>query len=781
MSQTAGDEALFSEKDLTTEDALEHGLTAEEFNKIQEFLGRLPTVTELGMYSGLWSEHCSYKNSILQLKTLPTQSPRTLTKAGEENAGALDIGEGLAVVFKIESHNHPTAVEPYQGAATGVGGIMRDIFTMGGRPIVSLNSLRFGPPEKGRNKYLLSRAVKGIGDYGNCLGIAVSGGELRFDESFSRNPLVNAMTAGIVRHDRMAFAGASGTGNAVYIVGASTGRDGIHGASFASQDLSRETEEKRSAVQVGDPFMEKLLLEATLELIAAGIITGIQDMGAAGLSCSSAEMSARSKSGMDLNLDLVPLRETGMNAYEIMLSESQERMLVVVKKGSESQLEAIFDKWGLNAVCIGSVRSDGRLRIRHQGRLCVDLPADSLVLGGGAPRYVRDTRRPDYLDELSRFDAAAITAGPLDLAEDLLELIASRNVCSRRPLYEQYDTEVGLVRMQGPGGAAGLSRIPETKKALVTSTDCNSRYVYLDPAAGAMHAVAEGARKVACTGALPIGITNNLNFANPYVPENYYMFTESVRGMREACLALGIPVTGGNVSFYNESDDGPVQPSPVIGTVGILEEASRGIGPFFPAEGMLIAIVGQFQPQLGGSEYLYVRHAKQAGRIPSLDLALEKRLIEFLMQTSATGLLTSARSLPLGGLSVALFRSAYNTWTERVHSFALDAMMLQNLKENIGIKNDSARLWFGESAATVLLTVQEKDRAALLEQTQRFSLELHFLGRTGPARDVQKIVQAVRTKQNGPHVPGELDYVDFHLPIDRSVRAFEGGLGDIFS
>ncbi|MBE7439414.1 MAG: phosphoribosylformylglycinamidine synthase subunit PurL [Spirochaetales bacterium] len=781
MSQTGSGEALFSEKEVTVGDAIEHGLTSAEFDRIQEYLGRIPTVTELGMYSGLWSEHCSYKNSILQLKTLPSDSPRALTKTGEENAGALDIGDGLAVVFKIESHNHPTAVEPYQGAATGVGGIMRDIFTMGARPLVSLNSLRFGPPDRGRNQYLLSRAVKGIGDYGNCLGIAVSGGELRFDESFSRNPLVNAMTAGIVRHDSMAFARAEGAGNAVYIVGASTGRDGIHGASFASQDLSKETEEKRSAVQVGDPFMEKLLLEATLELISRKIITGIQDMGAAGLSCSSSEMSARSGSGMDLNLDLVPLRESGMNAYEIMLSESQERMLVVVKKGKEIELEAIFNKWGLNAVCIGTVRSDGRLRIRHQGRLCVDLPADSLVLGGGAPRYVRETRRPAYLDELSGFNVFTRVKADLDLHGDFLKLIGSLNICSRRPLYEQYDTEVGLVRLQGPGGAAGLSRIPGSSKALATSTDCNSRYVYLDPATGTMHAVAEGARKVACTGARPIGITNNLNFANPYVPENYYMFTEAVRGMREACLALDLPVTGGNVSFYNESDDGPVQPSPVIGTVGLLDEAARCIGPFFCEEGLLIALLGSFQPELGGSEYLYAMHGQQAGRIPVLDLPLEKRLIEFLLETSREGLLQSARSLPAGGLAVGLFRAAYNAWQESVQLFRLETDSLAALKQKAGLLDHPATLWFGESAGCVLLSLRPADRELLQQKAAKFSLDLHYLGVTGPARPLSDLVQSVRAAESVMSVPGELDYVDFRIGVGAAVESFERGLLRIFS
>lgn len=541
------------EKDVVSlEDALEHGLTKEEFQKIQEILGRIPNSTELGIFSAMWSEHCSYKNSILKLKTLPTTSDKLLAKAGEENAGAMDIGDGLAVVFKIESHNHPTAVEPYQGAATGVGGIMRDIFTMGARPIVSLNSLRFGNPDEPKNKYLLSRAVKGIGDYGNSLGIAVSGGELFIDECFSKNPLVNAMTVGVVRHDQMASATTGGqVGNSVYIVGATTGRDGIHGASFASKDLSKESESKRSAVQVGDPFMEKLLMEASLEAIQKGLLVGIQDMGAAGISCATSEMSAKGKTGMKIDLDLVPFRETGMNAYEAMLSESQERMLVVPKKGKESELVSIFEKWNLNAVKIGEVTADGMIEIYMGGKLKAKIPAESLVLGGGAPRYERETKRPSYLDAVKTWkpdEIPDVTKGA-NSKEILLKILSSWNVCSRKPITEQYDSEVGLVKLIGPGLDGGLSAIPGTNKALATATDCNSRYTYLDPYKGAEFAVCEAARNVYVTGATPYGVTNNLNFANPYIPENYYIFSECIRGMGDACRFLGLPVTGGNVSF----------------------------------------------------------------------------------------------------------------------------------------------------------------------------------------------------------------------------------------
>ena len=434
---------------VSLEDAKEHGLTETEFVEIQKILGRMPNSTELGIFSAMWSKHCSYKNSILKLKTLPTKSDKLLAQAGEENAGAMDIGDGLAVVFKIESHNHPTAVEPYQGAATGVGGIMRDIFTMGARPITSLNSLRFGDPKEPRNKYLLTRAVKGIGDYGNSLGIAVGGGELFIHPTFTKNPLVNAMTVGIARHDQMASASTKGmVGNKVYIVGATTGRDGIHGASFASKDLTKESEEKRSAVQVGDPFMEKLLMEASLEAIQKNLLVGIQDMGAAGISCATSEMSAKGKTGMDVDLDKVPLRESDMNAYEIMLSESQERMLVIPETGKEEELVSIFHKWGLNAVEIGTVTGDGILRIRKDGKLKAEIPADSLVLGGGAPRYVREEKRPTYLDEVTKFDPTKINDLSKDtVSQTLNTLLSSLNISSRRPLYEQYDTDVGLVKV----------------------------------------------------------------------------------------------------------------------------------------------------------------------------------------------------------------------------------------------------------------------------------------------------------------------------------------------
>jgi phosphoribosylformylglycinamidine synthase II len=665
----------------------------------------------------MWSEHCSYKNSILQLKTLPTQSDKLIAKAGEENAGAMDIGDGLAVVFKIESHNHPTAVEPYQGAATGVGGIMRDIFTMGARPIVSLNSLRFGPPTEDRNKYLLSRAVKGIGDYGNSLGIAVGGGELFIDKTFNKNPLVNAMTVGIAKIGCTASATTGGViGANVFIVGATTGRDGIHGASFASQDLTKETESKRSAVQVGDPFMEKLLMEASLEAINSDVLIGIQDMGAAGISCATSEMSAKGKTGMDIDLDLVPFRETGMNAYEAMLSESQERMLIVAIPGKEEKLIKIFEKWELNIVQIGKVTSDGILRIRKDGKLKAEIPADTLVLGGGAPRYKRETKRPDYLDKVQILDKNSIK----DLQESEIEstlqkLISSFNISSRLPLYQQYDQEVGLVKIIPPGQDGGVVKIPGTTKGLAIATDCNSRYTYLDPYKGAIWAVCESARNVAVTGATPYGVTNNLNFGNPYIPENYYVFSECVRGLGDACRFLELPVTGGNVSFYNESPEGPVFPTPTIGMVGSIENVNRSLQTAPKNPGIKLALVGKFNPTIGGSEYLNLIHNKTWGAIPELNLKDEKNLIEWLIDSNQKGLLESAKDLSLGGLLVALTKISFQSKL---------GILINRLPS--GKRLDE--ILFGETASSVLVGFKPENEEIISSSLQKQNLDFIELG-----------------------------------------------------
>ncbi|EPG64321.1 phosphoribosylformylglycinamidine synthase subunit PurL [Leptospira wolffii] len=736
---------------VSLQDALDHGLTESEFSQIQEILGRVPNSTELGIFSAMWSEHCSYKNSILQLKTLPTKSDKLLAQAGEENAGAMDIGHGLAVVFKIESHNHPTAVEPYQGAATGVGGIMRDIFTMGARPIVSLNSLRFGNPDEPRNKYLLSRAVKGIGDYGNSLGIAVSGGELFIDECFSKNPLVNAMTVGIVRHDQMASATTGGEiGNAVFIVGSTTGRDGIHGASFASKDLTKESESKRSAVQVGDPFMEKLLMEASLEAIQKKLLVGIQDMGAAGISCATSEMSAKGKTGMKINLDLVPFRETGMNAYEAMLSESQERMLVIPKKGKEDELVSIFKKWNLNAVRIGEVTDTGLLEVYKDGNLKAKIPADTLVLGGGAPRYVRETKRPEYLDKVSKWSPDSLSDLKKEEIPNLLKkLLGGWNISSRKPIIEQYDTEVGLVKLIGPGGDGGLSAIPDTDMALATATDCNSRYTYLDPYKGAAFAVCEAARNVAVTGAEPLGVTNNLNFANPYIPENYYMFSECVRGMGDACRFLGLPVTGGNVSFYNESPEGPIFPTPTIGMVGILENQSDAVWNAPKKEGLKLALIGKFRPSLGGSEYQKIVANTVQGEVPAFELSEEKALLESLVALRKQGKLKFARDLSLGGIAVALSKIVL------LSQFGLKA----NLN---GIRKNRIDLTlFGESAASVIIGYEEKDEKNILSLVESKGLEFHAIGEISGSKLVLE---------------------DFGIELSREElsKSYESGLVEVF-
>ena len=750
----------FSEKKITMEDALSSGLSEEEYERICTILGREVTLTELGIYAALWSEHCSYKNSIRLLKTLPTRSERTLAQAGEENAGVLDIGEGLAVVFKIESHNHPTAIEPYQGAATGVGGIMRDIFTMGARPLCSLNSLRFGAPfNEEHNRYLLSRAVKGIGDYGNSLGVPVMGGELFFDPSFTRNCLVNAMVIGVAKHEDLASARAAGEGNSVYIVGASTGRDGIHGAAFASQDLSTASESKRSAVQVGDPFMGKLLMEASLELLQNDIIIGIQDMGAAGLSCAAAEMSAKGKVGMELDLDRVPLRESNMSPYEIMLSESQERMLVVVQKGKEPELEQIFERWDLLAVKIGQVSADHMLSIKAENKLYARIPAKSLVLGGDAPVYKRKSQRPRYLSRKKRVNLDKLPETK-HLDRVFLELLGSPNLCSRRPIYEQYDSEVGLARVIGPGSNGGLARIPNTRRALAVATDCNSRYIYLDPYIGTAAAVCESARNVACCGARPIGISNCLNFANPYLPENYYMFSESIRGMRDACKALQVPVTGGNVSFYNESDQGPIFPTPTIAMVGLLEDMDWRVPAHFRTAKQSIYLLGDFCPAFGGSEYLYHIHKRKTGLLAKLHLEKESKLIEFIADLAQARLLSSACDLSMGGLALALFRSAYNAEQAKALSFKLDPDILtqkfllgeQKLRKDL--------LFFGESNSSILISIYPEKQNMLTELAQKKDINLLHIGSTIESAD--------------------FDFGFFKAPLASSIERYENALVSVF-
>ena len=649
-----------TEVEVTIALAAEHGLSAEEYSKICAILGRTPSFTELGVFSVMWSEHCSYKNSIAVLKTLPREGAALLTSAGEENAGLVDIGDNLAVAFKIESHNHPSAVEPYQGAATGVGGIHRDIFTMGARPVASLNSLRFGSPKDPHVRYLVDGVVRGIGDYGNSFGVPTVGGEIYFEEGYTGNPLVNAMSVGIVEHHKTVSATALGKGNPVLIVGSSTGRDGIHGATFASEDLSEASEDKRPSVQVGDPFAEKLLLEATLEAIATGYVVGLQDMGAAGITSSTSEMSARGiektgSGGIEIDLDLVPIREAGMSAYEIMLSESQERMLIVAKKGFEGKIIEVYEKWDVQAVTIGRVTDDNHLRVFHHGAVVVDIPAESLVLGGGAPVYIREAIEKKPITPV----AELADDKTLDFGAISLELLSRPNIASKQWVYSQYDSMVQTNTVTPTGHTdSAVIRIKGTKKGLAMKTDCNARYVYLIPLAGGKIAVAECARNIACSGAKPLAITNCLNFGNPLKPEVYFQFKESVRGMGEACRAFNTPVTGGNVSFYNETFIAGVRtaiyPTPTIGMIGLLDDIDNLVGSTFTHPGDLILLAGNPELTLDGSEYLVMQYGTPGQDSPSVDLEHETNLQRFLVSIAEQKLVHSAHDISDGGLFVAL-------------------------------------------------------------------------------------------------------------------------------
>ncbi|HLF65809.1 MAG TPA: phosphoribosylformylglycinamidine synthase subunit PurL [Saprospiraceae bacterium] len=643
--------------------ALQLGLSPGEYVRICDILGRQPNFNELSIYSVMWSEHCSYKNSIKYLKTLPREGKRLLVGAGEENAGLVDIGGGLACAFKIESHNHPSAIEPYQGAATGVGGIHRDIFTMGARPIAALNSLRFGLPESSQMQHLIKGVVAGIGDYGNCLGVPTVGGEVYFDSSYRQNILVNAMSVGIVKIGETVSARADGPGNPVFIVGSATGRDGIHGATFASADLTEDSAEDLPAVQVGDPFQEKLLLEASLEAIKTGAMIGMQDMGAAGITCSTSEMTAKSGTGMRIDLDKVPTRQEHMEAWEILLSESQERMLIVAKKGKEHLLFKVFEKWDLECEQIGEVTDTGMLEYFQHGELIAAIPAHSLVLGGGAPVYDREIREPAYVKHIKAFDPASIPVDT-DIVSITRRLISSPNIASKRWVYEQYDHTVRTNNLNTVSASdATVIRLKGTKKGIATTVDCNSRYVYADPYIGAMIAVAEAARNISCTGALPVAITNCLNFGNPYNPEVYWQFVNAVRGMGEACRKFDTPVTGGNVSFYNQSvfaeSTEPVFPTPTIGMIGIMEDTSQLCTLGFKRKSDLIYLVGEVTDDLGCSEYLHQVKGVQYSRVPCFDLEKEYVLHQTIRHVIASGFVASAHDISEGGLMIALMESAF--------------------------------------------------------------------------------------------------------------------------
>lgn len=684
--------------DVTADTALQLGLTAEEYAQINRILGRRPNFTELSMYSVMWSEHCSYKNSIAWLKTLPREGGRLLVKAGEENAGLVDIGDGWACVFKIESHNHPSAIEPFQGAATGVGGIHRDIFTMGARPIAALNSLRFGRLSEPRTRDLLRGIVQGIGHYGNCFGVPTVGGEIYFADCYNTNPLVNAMSVGLVRVGRTVSATAHGAGNPVFIVGSDTGKDGIGGASFASANITEESVEDLPAVQVGDPFQEKKLLEACMELVGTGALIGMQDMGAAGITCSCAEMSAKGDHGMVIDLSLVPTRQKDMKAWEMLLSESQERMLIVVKKGREQEVLDIFEKWDLNCVQIGEVTADRRLRYYLHGELEAEVPAESLVLGGGAPVYQREWKEPAYLEDIRRFDPGAVPV-PADLPAVARKLAASLNIASKEWVATQYDSMVGTVNAstQYPSDAA-VALVKGTAKALAMTTDCNGRYVFADPYKGAMIAVAEAARNIVCTGGEPVAITNCLNFGNPYNPEVYYQFVKAVEGMGEACRKFNTPVTGGNVSFYNQSPEGPIYPTPVIGMVGIIERPAYRMTLDFKDAGDHIYLLGQSREDIACSEYLHHICGVPYSPAPHFDLDEEYALQQMLTSLIRGGLLQSAHDVSDGGLFIALLESA----------------MPRNLGFRIQTAKDLRRdaFLFGEAQSRVVVTVREGRCAA---------------------------------------------------------------------
>jgi phosphoribosylformylglycinamidine synthase len=692
-------------QEATLEQAVELGLRPDEFEMIKGILGRTPNFTETSVYSVMWSEHCSYKNSIYWLKQLPKEGPHMLVKAGEENAGMVDIGGGLGCVFKIESHNHPSALEPYQGAATGVGGINRDIFTMGARPIAQLNSLRFGNIELDRTKWLVKGVVKGIGDYGNAFGIPIVGGEVFFDDSYNTNPLVNAFSAGVMDSKKIISAKAKGPGNPVFIVGSATGKDGIAGAAFASKDMTEESAGDLPSVQVGDPFMEKLLLEATMELLTTDAVVGMQDMGAAGITCSTCEMSAGGNVGMDIQLDKVPTRQENMLPYEILLSESQERMLVVVKKGEEAVVKAIFDKWDLHAEEIGVVTDSTQVRYFMNGELVGDVPAESLVLGGGAPQYQREYSEPAYYQEFKKFNIDDVEQ-PEDLKEVAFFLLQHPNIASKRWVYEQYDSMVGTKNMttNRPSDAA-IVNVKGTNKAIAMTVDCNSRYVNADPEVGTMIAVSEAARNIVCSGGVPSAITNCLNFGNPYNPESFWQFVGAIKGMSTACLKFETPVTGGNVSFYNQTStngvETPVFPTPTIGMIGLLEDKSRAMSLDFKQKGDLIFIIGESHNDISSSEYLASYHGIKASPAPYFDLEKEYTMQDTVKGLIQNELINAAHDISDGGLFISL--------TE----MAMPRELGFDIVTDAEIRDDA--FLFGEAQGRVIVSVSEDTEEDFIE------------------------------------------------------------------
>lgn len=693
------------------------GVSDSEYELICSFMERLPNYTEIGVFSVMWSEHCAYKNSKPLLRRFPVSGPRVLMGPGE-GAGIVDIGDNQAVVFKIESHNHPSAVEPYQGAATGVGGIIRDIFSMGARPVALLNSLRFGKLESDRVKYLFEHVVSGIAGYGNCIGIPTVGGEVMFDNSYDGNPLVNAMCVGLIDHDKIQRGVAKGVGNPVFYVGPPTGRDGIHGATFASVELSEESEAKRTAVQVGDPFMEKLVMEACLELIDSGIVLGIQDMGAAGLTCSSAEMASKAGNGLELYLDQVPQREEGMTPYEMMLSESQERMLFVVEPKDEAQAMEIFERWGVICAKVGKVTDDGRLKLYHHGEVVGDMPVNALV--DECPVYNKPSEVPAYYEEGAKIDTLRYDE-VTDLGGALRKVLGSPTVASKAWVYNQYDYMVRTSTAVRPGSDAAVVTIPGTRKGLAMTTDCNGRYVYLDPEVGGRIAVSEAARNIVCSGAEPLAITDNLNFGSPEKPDIFWQMEKAVDGMAEACRVLDTPVIGGNVSLYNENADGAIYPTPVVGMVGLVQDVDHITTQAFKQEGDAILLLGDTRGELGGSEFQYAVHGVTEGRPPALDLAAERRLLDAVLDAIRGGLVRSAHDVSDGGLAAALAESAISGGIGANVTLASG-----------GLRPDVAL--FSESQSRIVLTAAPDQAEALRSAIESAGVPVQVIGTVGGDR-----------------------------------------------
>jgi phosphoribosylformylglycinamidine synthase len=756
---------------VTPELVAKHGLTSDEFERIRKILGREPNFTELGIFSVMWSEHCSYKNSRRELKKFPTSGPNILVKAGEENAGVVDIGDGWAVAFKIESHNHPSAIEPFQGAATGVGGIIRDIFTMGARPEFLLNSLRFGPinelrkPDTGyrkdqikTNRRLFTGVISGIAHYGNCIGVPTIGGEIYFDESFEGNPLINVFCLGVLRHDQLARGAASGIGNPVFYVGAETGRDGLAGAAFASRELTEESREDRPAVQVGDPFKEKLLLEACLELLATDAVAGIQDMGAAGLTCSTCETASRGGTGVEIDLAKVPKREPGMTPYEILLSESQERMLIIAKQGREAVVREIFEKWDVPCAEIGRVTDDGMMRVRNNGTLAAEIPAKPLA--DEAPLYTREAAAPPPAPPI---DWASIPA--VDQHQALRQLLREPTIASKNWVYRQYDHMVRTGTVVAPGSDAAVFRVREANKILAATTDCNSLYCRLDPREGGRIAVAEAARNLTCSGATPLAVTDNLNFGNPYKPENFWQLREAVEGLSETCRAFGTPVVGGNVSLYNESPAGVVDPTPTVAMVGLIEDERHITTQFFESPGDAIILVGEIGDEMGATHFLKVCHGRKEGQPPRLNIARELAVQNSVRELIRAGLVKSAHDCSEGGLAVALAESCFNPDGLLGAEIDLgDGSHDPSDGPEAGPESVTATL-FNESQSRIVISVAENNAAAALDQLKKSGVPALKLGVVGGE------FLALKAGQKSFRWPiGEL-HDDWYYAIERCLAA----------